>query len=515
MIPTRNKLLYTVVLCIALMFSLPAMMMRAQAPSPDPAVKTTAELLQQGDRSAREGNFIEALDAWKRAFERRFAGFREVAFSHHVEAEYLNREALREKILEEFRKEMPDELLQAQEKALVCFGFVESDFHLKEVLLEILTSEIAGFYDPDTKRLYLIREGDPAAKRRWWEKLLGSGFDPEEQKMVLVHEMSHALMDQYHDLLSLHRSVEHDDDMSLALHSLVEGEAMLSMMVGAVGEGDKSLLRSTPGFWNFYLNLLKPLLSFAGGPGFGKAPPIIQETLLFPYFRGLTFCLSQSSADGTWKPIDACFSEPPTSTEQILHPEKYPQDLPTSLSFPDLTGVLGPGWSEVYSNVLGELQVQILLAGKLSKSESVEAAAGWDGDFFRIYRRPPEEEKEVSQEILLVWASTWDSPGDAREFSSAFIRHLSKRFGEEPKEDTKLRIPEKVQAWTWNVKGRISAVLVRGVDAWILDGIPEGSFSKVVESATKMERAPKVFQLRRVKPAVEFSEDRRTRARRF
>ena len=131
-------------------------------------------------------------------------------FLFPVQADFLERADLSAKLLEIFQKEMPDEELLKQQKTMVAFGLLPPDLDLKKTMLDLLTEQIAGFYDPDTKRLYLIREGGPEEKRLWWEKLLGTGnsFDPDEQKTILIHEMSHALMDQHHDLLSMMSSVD-------------------------------------------------------------------------------------------------------------------------------------------------------------------------------------------------------------------------------------------------------------------------------------------------------------------
>jgi hypothetical protein len=351
------------------------------------APPTTADLLRTGDRNAREGKYVEALLAWKRAYERRFSGFRDVPFLFPVGADFLDRAGLRKQLIDEFEKELPEEKAVRERKALAAFGLCPPDLDLKATMLHVLTEEIGGFYDPETKRLYLIKEGGGGEDgRKWWEKLLGSGgFDAEEQKMVLVHEMSHALMDQHHDLLSLQRSAEDDDDMSMAITALVEGEATLCMLVGP-GSKDE-MLRVPPDFMNSYMGLITPFLSFAGGSAFRRAPRVIRESLMFPYLSGMSFCLSLTSREGEWAPVDRAFDAPPLSTEVILHPERYGRDAPLAVSFPDLAGELGQGWSEVRSNVLGELVIRIFLSEKLPNPRSAKAAEGWGGDFYRLYEQ--------------------------------------------------------------------------------------------------------------------------------
>jgi hypothetical protein len=476
--------------------------------------RTSEELLRAGDQCARAGRLVEALEDWKRAYERCFLSFRESPFLFPVDAEYLDRTALKAKLLEEFQKEMPDDKILAQQKAMACLGYFGFDIKLKDTIIGLLTEQVAGFYDPDTKRLYLIREGEAREKPKWFDKLLGTGGpDAEEQKTVLVHEMSHALMDQYHDLLSIQRSIQDDDDMSLAVSGLIEGEATLCMMIGEVNGGDKSMLRSPPGFMSVYLNLLKPFLGFAGGSGFRKAPPILRESLLFPYFNGLAFCMSLTSREGSWRPVDAAFGDPPISTEQVLHPEKYHRDIPQRVEFLDIAGELGPEWEAVYSNVLGEFQIQVLLAGKLAAAEAEKAAAGWAGDFYRTYERKPAPGAPpgIPPEMVLAWASVWDSPGEAAEFREAMARFLSARRGADPQAG-----PPAGEEWsrTWRSDGRRTEVLSRGDTVWVLQDVPDGRFDAVRQKALQVSRAPKKLEVRRAHPEVEFAPERRLRTRR-
>lgn len=490
------------------------------APS-DRGIETSASLLEAGDALARSGRYEEALDSWKRAFERRLAGYREVAFAYPVTAEHCGRTELRAKLTEEFAKEMPDEKIEAMKTALAAFGFFGPELDLKETFIGLLTEEVAGFYDPDTKKLYLIREGGPGTedKRRWWEKLLNKGgFDPDEAKIVLIHEMSHALVDQHHDLLSIQRSVEADDDMELAASALIEGDATLCMFIGASGEGKKSLLEAPPEFMNLYFNMITPFLSFASGPAYRKAPRLVRESLLFPYLSGLTFCMSLTSAEGSWKRVDRAFSEPPLSTEQILHPGKYPGDSPVALSFPDLEDDLGPGLRSVYSNVLGEFQIRILLSEKLAGRESERAAEGWGGDLYRIYEtsKTGSGESGGRGEILLAWASAWDSETDAGEFREAFARFLSARLGKEPEDE--IPLPDASGfSWTrsWWSGGKVTAVFSRGRDVWFLQDIPEKEFPKVAARVQDLRRSPKEFHLKKVKPSGEFPEEKRLRGSRI
>ncbi len=120
-----------------------------------------------------------------------------------------------------------------------------------------------------------------------------------------------------------------------------------------------------------------------GGQSIRNAPPIISESMTFPYLRGMVFCAKLANKGG-WAAIDEVYRDPPLSTEQILHPEKYREqpDYPMSIDLGTLAP--GEGWKEVGRNVLGEMQLAILL----KKHGGKDAAAGWDGDRYAVFEGP-------------------------------------------------------------------------------------------------------------------------------
>jgi hypothetical protein len=161
-----------------------------------------------------------------------------------------------------------------------------------------------------------------------------------------------------------------------------------------------------------------PFLSFVGGgKSLKSAPPIISESMLFPYIRGLIFCTKLANADG-WKGIDEAYRHPPLSTEQILHPEKYREqpDVPVSIDIGTLTP--GGSWKELGRNVVGEMQIAVLLRNEGGKS----AAAGWDGDAYAVFEDPAE------MKLGIAWLTTWDTERDATEFAAAYLRYQTTKL---------------------------------------------------------------------------------------
>ncbi|MGC8641771.1 MAG: hypothetical protein ACP5XB_18035 [Isosphaeraceae bacterium] len=437
----------------------------------DSGLKTGTKLLNEGDKLADEGKPAEAVIRYKKAFEKILPCLRHIPFKHEVKRDITKREAMKEMLLKEFDEDMTPEEFRLSELAMKAFGLVPRNLDLKPLLIQVYSEEIAAFYDPKTKTMHLIEE--PEAKRKaqptFLERLFGkqAGFDKDENKTVIAHELTHALSDQHYDLDKLQKAAKHDDDRSLAVSALIEGEATLTMMGVSMDDWDGSKITKMPAAdLDRGLSFITPFLSFlGGGKTLRSAPSIITETMTFPYLRGMVFCVKLTN-DGGWKAIDEAYKNPPVSTEQILHPDKYRTrpDLPTMIDL----GELKPGapWKEVGRNVLGELQTRVMLG-----RQGARAAAGWDGDRYAVF--------EGSEDKLgLVWLSTWDSEDDAREFAQAYARYQTRRMGKNGFQ------PEKIPDSLWRCADNVCRVVERrGADVAVIEGFPPTVTASLLEKA--------------------------------
>src|SRR5262245_7446076 len=385
------------------------------------------ELLAQGDKLADEGKYTDALTRYKEAYENILPDLRGLKFEHSVEPRFMERSDLQAHMQMLFREDTSDEELELTDASLKIFGFVPPSFKTEETVLNLYSEEVAGFYDPKRKQIFLIKEPEKpqkAQKPGLIARLLGakSGFDKDEQKSTLSHEMAHALADQHFDLVKLQDKADSDDDRSLALQALIEGEATLVMMAEmerANGGTGKEILSASPAAMDFSFRIMQSFLPFAAGKTFRTAPPIFRETMMFGYLKGMVFLLHLTN-DNEWERVNEAFRKPPISTEQVLHPEKYLKqvDPPQAITIPPLGDLVGPDWKELGQNVIGELQLSVLLRKHLG----TKAAAGWDGDRYAVFKGPGDK-------LALVWFSTWDSESDAKEFASAYWRYLGTKIG--------------------------------------------------------------------------------------
>jgi hypothetical protein len=436
---------------------------------PDKAVGL--RLLSEGDALADDGKTNDAVLRYKTAFEHLLPGMRKLRFKHEVKRDVTARENMSTLLLKEIDEQITPAEFRANEMGMKVLGLLPRDINLKAVMVKLYSEEIAAFYDSKTKTMHLIKEPEKKNRRppTVMERLFGKTdeFDKDQTKGTIAHELTHALADQNYNLDVLHKSVKQDDDRDLALSALVEGEAMLTMLGAQLNDWNGTQIqRVSASRLEFMFSLLRPLIPFSSGPSLREAPVILTESMIFPYFRGLVFCARLTNDDG-WKALDDAYRQPPLSTEQILHPEKYraKPDMPTAIDLGKLDA--GEEWKELGRNVVGEMQLGVLLRVHGGKN----AAAGWDGDRFAVFEGP-------KNALALVWFSTWDSESDAREFATGYARfQTTKMAPDTPKLD---EVPARLARTSGDVTYLVER---RGADVVVAEGFGKELTTKLVDAA--------------------------------
>jgi hypothetical protein len=366
--------------------------------------------LRNGDTLARQRRYEDALLEYKKAYEQIVPRIRKLNFRRSVQARFLPRSQMHQEARREVEAR-PHATIVHTETLYKVLGLVPPAFDLKGTVTSVLGQNVAGFYDPKTKDLCLIRE-ETKPRGLLGRLLFGPEFDPDEQRATLAHEMTHALADQHYDLSRLGDEFSYQDDYILAVTALVEGEATLVMLCEMLEDRTGEKIRQMPpALLAAQLDGLMTLARWFGGSELKAAPPVITEQLLFPYHKGTVFVNELVFSKG-WSGLNEAFLDPPVSTEQILHPEKYLEvrDVPQWIELPNLVSVVASdGWQSLGRNTVGEMMLRILFA---KVPNGLQAAAGWDGDRCEVFAK--------GQDALAVaWFTTWDSPREAHEFAVA------------------------------------------------------------------------------------------------
>ncbi|MFH0793260.1 MAG: hypothetical protein V2A74_04430 [bacterium] len=323
-----------------------------------------------------------------RELEEEVAEIRGLDLLSHVRFETLSKEKLRGILDHAFDEQYPGRALEGYAVLLHALGLIPEGMNLRSFVVSLYTEQVAGLYDEESGKLYVMDQFD-----------LGKFLS----RTILAHEICHALQDQHYHLSDWPIKISGDDDRALAASAVAEGDAMVVMMEFMTANLTPAFLLELPSY------LAMDQQSFQGSPEF------FQHLLIFPYIEGMNF-LTGLEATGGGVAREWPFRRIPSSTEQILHPDKYlePSDEPSEVTLPDLQADLGEGWTKLQDNVMGELAIRLFLAQHLGGDKGVAAGEGWGGDRYGVYA------SQDGGKWIVVWYSVWDTTKDAQEFADGF-----------------------------------------------------------------------------------------------
>jgi hypothetical protein len=260
------------------------------------------------------------------------------------------------------------------------------DVDIREALFAFQTGQVVGFYNPIDGELVYRADGR---------------LDLVE-RVTLAHELTHAIDDQHFDLSRIDRvAATCRDEAFQAALGAVEGSAQFFSI--------KVLFEFPPDDGDF------SGLGDGGGMPDG-VPPFMVDLQLWPYTAGQSFVTALDGRGGTAE-IDAALRRFPTTTEQILHPERFPGDAPPArVDVPDLSRAFGPGWGDLDVMQVGEAWLAAMLGLRLDSAAADAAAAGWDGGLYRAFTD--------GDDAAVVLATAWDSAADADAFAQALREWL-------------------------------------------------------------------------------------------
>jgi hypothetical protein len=312
-------------------------------------------------------------------------------FKQPPKYEVRSKEQVRSFLEKQFADEKSARDLAAQQTVMRRLGIIPDTLDLRKLMLDLLTEQIVGFYDPKTKVLYLV-----------------SGAPEEQLGFVIQHELVHALQDQYMNLDSI-QNIKGDDDRQLAAQSVMEGQATLVPIQAMLGAGS-----TFPGGWDRVRDLIRE--SQSSMPVMARTPEFIQEMLIFPYLNGAEFMRNFQAERPGRMPYGA---DMPTSSSQIVHKNDYfgdPRREPVRVTLPAPRGA-----SLEYDNDMGEFPTRVFLYQLLKdQNEAARAAAGWAGDRYALLKTP--------QGDGLAWLTVFQTPVDAVEFAQAMQEVVAKRY---------------------------------------------------------------------------------------
>ena len=314
-----------------------------------------------------------------------------------------SKEEIRAYLVREEKTDRTEAQRYADEKALEAFGLVPKDFPLDSFMLDILTDQVAGLYDPKAKEFY-IADWIPA----------------DEQKEVMSHELTHALEDQSFNVDPWIKAARPNDDAEMARDAVSEGTALAAMLdyalrdekMGVRDIGDVSVLIRAGA-----------VAQMDQDPKLAKAPNYIRDALLFPYLAGTGFSQQFLKAHSGWQDLHLVFERPPVSTQQVMQPDLYLKDAdPAKVTLPAWKGVAPADWNLLEENVLGEFGLDEVLKQYLDTGRAEDLSHAWDGDRYALF------ENTKTKNTALVLVLTLDNSESALRFFGRYSEALEKKY---------------------------------------------------------------------------------------
>jgi hypothetical protein len=346
-----------------------------------------------------------------------------------------SREEIRAYLLQKMKEDKDANKRYADQKSMEKFGLLPKDYPLEQTLVKVLTEQIAGLYDPDSKEFFIANWNTEA-----------------DERMVMSHELTHALHDQHFHIDKWTDAAKPNDDAELARDAVVEGSAIAAMIdyilrgkgsVRDLGELDPSMMMGDPD----------------SSPELAKAPKVLQDELLFPYLAGETFTQRVLKASSGWPDFHKVYENPPVSTQQIMHPDLYLQGVvPPKITLPETVGLISADWKKLDENNMGEFGLLEIFKQFLSKDRSASLAAAWSADRYALF------ENQKNKHTLLIFRVRVGSDADAARFFGAYSEVLESKY------DTRTNLMRRPNFFSFDTPEDGVFLRCVGTDCLVLEG---------------------------------------------
>jgi hypothetical protein len=312
----------------------------------------------------------------------------------------LSRAEMLAQVREHVAKEIPKQAIRSEGLEAQLLGLVPTKLDYEEAEYSLMDAQLAGYYEPADKTMYLAEDVRGAAARA-----------------TLAHELVHALQDTRWSLRDRTKYRPGATDVSSAASALAEGDATSAMFdMEMLQEGVDATAEQVPD--DLYVE--KILTNIAEGPGAGL-PQYMRRGLAYPYLYGLLF-VNALRRRGGWDEVDHAWDTPPTTTEHILHVAKYDAHEEAAAVDAPTFAALGDGWAVTDADTFGELELRLDLEQWIAPPEARRAATGWGGDRAVLIQR--------GEEVAFAWHVRFDAgraapDEEATEAFYAFARALT------------------------------------------------------------------------------------------
>ncbi len=387
---------------------------------------------------------------------------------HKVKRKLITRDQVERYVEKHIQEDKDAQRLERAQLVLQKFGLVPPGYDLHAEFLRLLSEQVAAYYDSKTKTVNLLD----------W-------VQPELQRPVLAHELTHALQDQAIDLQKWGAAGDPDgkplpdqqeqvvEEAQAARQNVTEGQAMLVMLDYTLAPAGKDVL-SAP-------DIVDAMRAGMGqsetSPVLTNAPIFLRESLMMPYTFGLDFERTLLEKKGKQGAYMGTLLHPPADTLQVMQPDNYLQDKTVAaLAVPDLDKLIAPDYQRYDYAGMGAFDIYLLSRQYAPDQDPKQYYPHWRGGYYLAGR----DKKGPKEQMSLLYVSRWDSTESAEAFEKLYSSYVPTRYhlgsqsgmiGGGGKIDPRIE---------WNVGAQSKVVLeVHGSDLFIMEGLNDGTMNKL------------------------------------
>ncbi|HVP56282.1 MAG TPA: hypothetical protein VMU45_14925 [Candidatus Eisenbacteria bacterium] len=335
---------------------------------------------------------------------------------HKVKRKLITRDQVEKYVEKRMKGDKDTRRLEREQLVLVKFGLIPSDYDLHAEFVKLLSEQVAAYYDSKTKTVNLLD----------W-------VQPDLQRPVLAHELTHALQDQAVDIQKWARAGAPDDkplpdqreqvveEAQAARQNVTEGQAMLVMLDYTLAPAGLSVLKAPD-----VVNAMRAAMtSGQDSPVLSAAPVFLQESLMMPYTFGLDFVRAVLTKQGKEATYAGMLEHPPVDTLQVMVPENYLEDKVTNPPvIPDLDKLIAPDYERYDFGGIGAFDIFLLTRQYEPKSNAKQHYPHWRGGYYLAGHL----KFAPKNQIALLFFTRWDSPEAAREFAQMYSDYTPTRY---------------------------------------------------------------------------------------
>jgi hypothetical protein len=318
--------------------------------------------------------------------------------------------------------DIPKDQVRGEGRAYQALGLIPQGYNYEDETYAMLEEELAGLYIPEDKTMYVAK-----------------GITGDELETTLAHELVHALQDQHFGIGDRLKFKAGESDMIAAVHAMAEGDATSAMfdtrILSEAGEDALKFKNATAIPDHDPEELLDLELKSKKKPSkIASAPRFLAVGLLAPYADGMRFVHAMRRRGGPvgWKAVDQAWARPPSTTEQLLHIDKYDANEP-SVDVPAATSnALGPSFKKTYDEIFGEQEGRIAFAEWMDVKSSKKAAGGWGGDHVTLF--------EDGDKQAVTWRVVFDSVDEATEAYGLLAYGWARAYGAPALQQTDMQV---------------------------------------------------------------------------